>query len=97
MKRVWEKSQSLCEQSQRAYVEENDDVGDFVKTHCEMGTSKDFVVNTTELREHFQSLKEMAIDAKLFKQKMMHRGFTAKPTRIHGVMRQAFHGIKIKQ
>lgn len=82
--------------AQKEYIQDNDDVGDFVTSHCEVGVGKDFVINTTVLREAFQKASETSIDAKHFKKAMIARGFVAKPSRLQGVMCQAFQGVRLK-
>ena len=37
--------------AQRAYVEDNDEIGSFINNYCERGEGKEFVISTTHLRE----------------------------------------------
>ena len=85
----------LLEAAQDRGVEDNDEVGNFIKTHCECGVGKEFVIGTTNLREEYQRANECQIDLKKFKTMIKARGVTAKTSRVKGVM-QAFHGIRLK-
>ena len=57
----------LLEAAQDRGVEDNDEVGNFIKTQCECGVGKEFVVGTTNLREEYQRANECQIDPKKFK------------------------------
>ena len=66
--------------AQRAYVEENDQMTDFLRQHCRKVVGGR--VDTTDLREAFQVAYDVRMSAVNFKKSMAARGFSISRQRL---------------
>ncbi len=81
--------------AQKQYVQENDQVADFLNLHCRQ--NRGGRSDTTEVREAFQTAYDVRVSAADFKKQMGNRGFRISRQRLpcDGKLHQVFEGLEL--